>query len=208
MWSMCLLKALSSINKIFYQILLQFLNRYIFIYNPETLLYTFFVFLYLQNDFSLLCNMDSQIKPICLYMKLSLSRFLSSIRGQSLCRISLAKYSYLLNDFLSQVAVSVNKKGNTFKNHNCWSQVKTLLVIGRHSCGFMGLCGKYYGLSCGSDSKACNVGNPGSIPWLRRSPGEGNGYPRQYSCLENSMDRESWWAAVHGAAKSWTRLSH
>lgn len=120
MWSMCLLKALSSINKIFYQILLQFLNRYLFIYNPETLVYTFFAFfLYLQNDFSLLCNMDSQIKPICLYIKLSLSRFLSSIRGQSLCRISLAKYSYLLNDFLSQVAVSVNKKGNAFKNHNC-----------------------------------------------------------------------------------------
>lgn len=52
MWSMCLLKALSSINKIFYQILLQFLNRYLFIYNPETLVYTFFAFfLYLQNDF-------------------------------------------------------------------------------------------------------------------------------------------------------------
>lgn len=122
MWSMCLLKALSSINKIFHQILLQFLNRYLwylFIYNPETLVYTFFVFLYLQNDFSLLCNMDSQIKPICLYIKLSLSRFLSSIREQSLCRISLAKFSYLLNDFLSQVAISVNKKSNTFKNHNC-----------------------------------------------------------------------------------------
>ena len=153
MWSMCLLKALSSINKIFHQILLQFLNRYLFIYNPETLVYTFFVFLYLQNDFSLLCNMDSQIKPICLYIKLSLSRFLSSIREQSLCRISLAKFSYLLNDFLSQVAISVNKKSNTFKNHNCWSQVKTPLVIGRHSCGFMGSGGKYHGLSCGSDLK-------------------------------------------------------
>ena len=89
---MCLLKALTSINKIFHQILLQFLNRYLFIYNAETLVYTFFIFLYLQNDFSLLCNMDSQIKPICLYIKLSLSRFLSSIKGQSLCRMSLAKF--------------------------------------------------------------------------------------------------------------------
>ena len=43
-----------------------------------------------------------------------------------------------------------------------------------------------------SDGKesACNAGDPGSIPGLRRSPGEENGYPLQYSCLENSMDRE------------------
>ena len=46
-------------------------------------------------------------------------------------------------------------------------------------------------LSCGSDSKesACNVGDLGLIPGLGRSPGEGNGNPLQYSCLENSMDR-------------------
>ena len=37
--------------------------------------------------------------------------------------------------------------------------------------------------------------------------GEGNGTPLQYSCLENLMDRGAWWAAVHGVAKSWTRLS-
>ena len=40
-----------------------------------------------------------------------------------------------------------------------------------------------------------------SIPGLGRSPGEGNGYPLQYSCLENSMDRGAWWARVHGVAK-------
>ena len=44
----------------------------------------------------------------------------------------------------------------------------------------------------------------GSIPGLRRSPGEGNGNPLQYSCLENSIDREAWRATVHGVAKSWT----
>ena len=44
------------------------------------------------------------------------------------------------------------------------------------------------------------------IPGLGRSSGEGNGNPLQYSCLENSMDRGTWWAAVHGVAKSWTRL--
>ena len=46
----------------------------------------------------------------------------------------------------------------------------------------------------GSDGKAstCNAGGLGSIPGLGRSPGEGNGYPLQFSCLENQMDREPW----------------
>ena len=44
-------------------------------------------------------------------------------------------------------------------------------------------------------------------PGLGRSPGEGNGNPPQYSCLENSMDGGAWWATVHGVAKSRTRLS-
>ena len=47
----------------------------------------------------------------------------------------------------------------------------------------------------------------GSIPGSGRSPGEGNGNPLQYSCLENSMDRGVWQATVHGVAKSWTQLS-
>ena len=55
-------------------------------------------------------------------------------------------------------------------------------------------------------ASAYNVGDPGSIPGLGRSPGEGNGNPLQYSCLENPMDRGAWWATVHGVAKSQTRL--
>ena len=47
-------------------------------------------------------------------------------------------------------------------------------------------------------SFACNAGDPGSIPSLRRSPGEGNGNPLQYSCLENPMDRGAWQATVYG----------
>ena len=54
---------------------------------------------------------------------------------------------------------------------------------------------------------ACNAGDVGSIPGLGRSPGEGNGNPLQYSCLEGPMDGGAWLAAVHGFAKSWTRLS-
>ena len=54
----------------------------------------------------------------------------------------------------------------------------------------------------GSDGKVSirNVGDHGSIPVSGRSPGEGNGNPLQYSCLENSMDGGAWWAAVHGVA--------
>ena len=63
---------------------------------------------------------------------------------------------------------------------------------------------------CGSDSKesGCNSGNPGSIPGLGRSPGEGNGNPLQYSCLENPVDGEAWQATVYGVAKSQTQLSN
>ena len=48
---------------------------------------------------------------------------------------------------------------------------------------------------------ACGSGDPGSIPGSERSPGEGNGNPLQYSCLKNPMDREAWWATVHGVAR-------
>ena len=47
--------------------------------------------------------------------------------------------------------------------------------------------------------------DPGSIPGSGRSPGEGNGYPLQYSCLENPTDRGAWWATVHGVIKNQTQ---
>ena len=58
-----------------------------------------------------------------------------------------------------------------------------------------------------SQESACSIGKPGSIPRLGRSPGEGDGYPLQYSCLENSTDRRAWRATVHGITESQTRLS-
>ena len=61
------------------------------------------------------------------------------------------------------------------------------------------------GFPAGSD--AYNAGDEGSIPGLGRFPGEGHGNPLQYSCLENSMDRGTWQATVHGITKSWTQLS-
>ena len=78
------------------------------------------------------------------------------------------------------------------------SWVLVLLYLTVHSLGF----------PCGSDRKesACNARDPGLIPGSERSPGEGNGNPHQYSCLENSRAREAWWATVHGVAKSQTGL--
>ena len=65
------------------------------------------------------------------------------------------------------------------------------------------------GFPGGSDSKesTCNARDPALILGLGRSPGEGNGYPFQYSSLENSMDRRAWQATVHGVSKSQTQLS-
>ena len=61
----------------------------------------------------------------------------------------------------------------------------------------------------GSEGRASayNAGDPGSIPGWGRSSGDGNGNPLPYSCLENPADGGAWWATVHGAAKSQTRLS-
>ena len=55
---------------------------------------------------------------------------------------------------------------------------------------------------------ACNGEDPGSSPGSGRSPGEGNGNPLQFSCLENSMDRVSWQATGHGVVKSQTQLNN
>ena len=55
---------------------------------------------------------------------------------------------------------------------------------------------------CGSDRE------PGLIPGLGRSLGEGNGYPLQHYCLESSMDRGDWQATDHGVMKSWIQLSN
>ena len=75
------------------------------------------------------------------------------------------------------------------------------------------LSGKWVGPFCcfpgGSEVKVStsNAGGPSLIPGSGRSPGEGNGNPLQYSCLENPMDGEAWWATVHGVTKNQTRLS-
>ena len=68
------------------------------------------------------------------------------------------------------------------------------ITVATYYCSFPG----------GSDGKesACNAGDPASIPGWGRSPGEGNGNPLQYSCLENPMDRGARWAIVHAVEQS------
>ena len=57
-------------------------------------------------------------------------------------------------------------------------------------------------------AKTRDAGDLGSTPGSGRSPGEGNGSPLQYSCLENPVNRGAWWATVHRISKSWTRLNN
>ena len=66
-----------------------------------------------------------------------------------------------------------------------------------HICPFMGFPG-----GSGGKESACNARDPSSIPGSGRSPGEGNGNPLQYSCLENSLDRGAWQTTVHGVTES------
>ena len=76
-----------------------------------------------------------------------------------------------------------------------------------NTCVFRNAFGFCFGdLPGGSDGKesACNAGDPGSMPGWGRSPGEGNGYPFQYSCPENPIHRGAWWATVYGVPKSRT----
>ena len=72
------------------------------------------------------------------------------------------------------------------------------------------ICLSVEGFPCSSVSKesACSVGDRGSIRSLGRSPGERNGNPFQYPCLENLIDRGAWWAAIHGVTKSRAQLSN
>ena len=97
----------------------------------------------------------------------------------------------------------LQSKGHKRVRHN-WNNLAckgNLTVLSNPIIGWKGLPGS----SDGKES-ACNAGDPGSYPGSERSPGEGSCNPLQYSCLENSMDREAWWATAHGITKSQTWL--
>ena len=88
-----------------------------------------------------------------------------------------------------------------------WTQFRfSEAHAGKYSSFSLSMLQGFPGGSGGKES-ACNVGDLGSILGVGRFPGEGNGNPLQYSCLENPMDRGAWKFTVHGVAKSRTRLS-
>ena len=84
----------------------------------------------------------------------------------------------------------------------------TPVITANLCCGLNSSTFNIMGFPGGSDGKesACNMGDLGSITGSGRLPGERNGYPLQYFCLENSMDRKDWWMLVHEVPKSQTRL--
>ena len=93
--------------------------------------------------------------------------------------------------------------------HDLWTKQQILRSLSSLWFNYVQLLKQYFwGFPGGSEVKvsACNARNLGSIPGSGRSPGEGNGNPLQYSCLENPVDRGAWWATDHGVAKSWARL--
>ena len=119
---------------------------------------------------------------------------------------------YIFNIFVFQNILKINwadiiiwshvEEHTALPKSSCVQQPKSYLnpiLLGFYRLGFPG----------GSEVKvsACNAGDLGSILGSGRSPGEGTGNPLQYSCLENPMDREAWWATIHGVAKSQTGLS-
>ena len=80
----------------------------------------------------------------------------------------------------------------------------SITSLGGECCAYIVF---FPGSSDGKES-TYNTGDSSSIPGLGRSPGQGNGNPPRYSCLENSMDRGAWWTIVHGVTKTFTSLHY
>ena len=92
-------------------------------------------------------------------------------------------------------------KNSLDKYHSLCLHSPGLPTVFRFKCRFLPCPGGWDGRE-----SACNAGDLGSIPESGRPHEEENGYPLQYSCLENSVDREAWQAAVHEVTKSQTGL--
>ena len=98
-------------------------------------------------------------------------------------------------NFIKEVVSELGK----ISEWSCWKKKRRTCLLGKKKNMSTG--------GSGGKESAYSAGDQGSIPGLARAPGERNGTPLQYSCLENSTDGRAWWATVHGVAKSQTRLS-
>ena len=106
----------------------------------------------------------------------------------------MANIFFLVFDLFVHVLRSFSKSGSSSFS---LSSFLFILLFLDHAFAVVGFPG-------GSDGKesACIAGDLCLTPGLGRSPGEGNGNPLQYSCLENSKDRGAWWVTVHGFTES------
>ena len=132
------------------------------------------------------------LEPVAWEKRIALCRVGLVQSGEGLTRPRLSKKEFLLPDCLW---------ARTLVFFPClWTQIKTLAVPWSWACQPLN---SLWGLPCGSDDKesACSARDPGSIPGLGRSPGEGSSYSLQYSCLGSPMDRGAWWDTVHGVAE-------
>ena len=137
-----------------------------------------------------------QSQPVCGQTLLS---YVATVR---VLNLTLSLCLSVLNCKMEMTAPA-SKGAYVFKWANTSTMLRPALTLTED---LLILCYSFPGGSEGKES-ACNAEDPGSIPGLGRSPGQGNCNPRQYSCLENSMDRGAWETTVHGCAKSQTRLS-
>ena len=188
---------LNSAFKTFHGLLLAHLSRFFWNYHPSTLSE-------LQPWWSFLSSMNSScFQPATgpLYMLFYLTAMLSPTPY-----LPMSQYIF---PFSGTHLHSLSPEPILYSKHPVPFIHSTYILI--HPLNKY-LLGNNWGFLAGSDSKesACNAGDWGLIPGLGRSPGEGNGDTVQYSWLENSMDRGTWWATAHGVKKSqaeWLTLS-
>ena len=143
-----------------------------------------------QNSVSLCFSLYSKAKFACYFRYVLTSYFCIPVSSDE-------------KDIFFWVLVLEGLVGHhrTVQHQLLWHQ---WLGIDLDNCEFVWFALKAFPGGSEVKASACNAGELGSIPGLGRSPGERNGNPLQYSCLDNPMDGGAWWATVHGVAKSRT----
>ena len=106
-----------------------------------------------------------------------------------------------------EISIKIKQSRQNCLLHFIWAQAKGLSMETKRKF-HLTMDMPYSKLWLSGKEPACNAGDKGSIPGLGRSPGEGNGNPLQYSCLENLLVREAWWATAHRGCKESDMTEH